>query len=160
MSYLQQPYRKTDKKPKDKRADTVGKTENFFSRNVKTITFCLTLAAFLAVFIPIGVIGIGKLDELFDPARHLPEMTLEDVVALSEREETLYLDDLTCYRGEKGEWTIGTVYTVYIGEEYLLRGVASHVDSRLESCVLYNQQTQEEVDVLEDDVRAFLAGQP
>ena len=77
MSYLQQPYRKTDKQPKDERADTVGKTENFFSRNVKTITFCLTLAAFLAVFIPIGVIGIDKLDELFDPARNLPEMTLE-----------------------------------------------------------------------------------
>ena len=156
MIDFQKPYRKKGQHEED----TAGKTENFFSRNVKTITFLLTLAVFLAVFIPIGVIGIDKIGELFDPARNLPEMTLEDVVALSEREGTLYLEDLTCYRGQRGEWTIGIVYTVYIGEEYLLRAVASHVDLRLESCILYNQQTNEEVDVLEDDVRAFLSGQP
>lgn len=139
--------------------DTAGKTENFFSRNVKLITFCVTIAVFLAVFIPIGVIGIEKMGDLLDPARKLPEMTLEDVVALSERTDTLFLEDISCYRGEKGDWTIGIVYTVYIGEEYILRGTASHVDLRLESCILYNVITEKGVDVLKDDVRAFLNDQ-
>lgn len=139
--------------------DVRVKTESFGSRNVKTITFIVVVAVFLCIFIPIGVIGIGDFTDLFDPAKKLPEMTLEDVVALSERTDTLFLDDVSCFRGEEGEWNIGMVYTIGIGEDYILRAVASHVDSRLESCFLYNLNTGDKVDVLEDDVRAFLTEQ-
>ena len=38
--------------------DTVGKTENFFTRNVKLITFLICLGVFLAFFGPITVFTI------------------------------------------------------------------------------------------------------
>lgn len=142
-----------------KPSEVVGKTESFGSRNVKTITFFVVIAVFLCAFIPIGVIGIRQFSDFFDPANKLPEMTLEDVVALSEREEILFLEDVSCFRGEQGEWRIGIFYTVEIGTDYTLSAVASHVDQRLESCVLTNLNTGETVDVLTEDVRAFLQAQ-
>ena len=139
--------------------EVVGKTESFGFRNVKTITFLVVIALFLCVFIPVGVIGIQDFIDFFDPANKLPEMTLEDVAVLSEKDAVLFLEDVSRFRGKTGEWTIGLLYTVEIGEDYILRAVASHVDQRLESCVLTNLKTGDEVDVLKDDVRAFLREQ-
>ena len=67
----------------DNRPDTRGKTENFFSRNVRLITFLICVSVFLAFFVPI--VAYEVVDYLADARDNRPEMTMSDVLRLSEQ---------------------------------------------------------------------------
>ena len=58
---------KKDQAPKPSRfEDTKGETETFATRNVRLITFLVCIGVFLAVFIPIGVVGISQYRDWFE----------------------------------------------------------------------------------------------
>ena len=135
--------------------DTAGKTENFGTRNVKLITFLIVTGVFLVLFLPMAIFGI---DMAIDWAERddRPQMTLEDVVRLSEEERELYLSDLEKYQGDLIEYDYETHYSVEIAPSYYLRAVAEKNTGKLLYFEMINTDTKNKVDILTEDVRAYL----
>ena len=136
---------------------TAGKTENFATRNVRLITFLICMGVFLAMFIPVGVMGIQNFLDSLEPDTGLPAMTLEDVIRLSESRSEVTFAQITCFDGERSEWPRqGEVhYTVEIGD-YVLVAVADRWHEKLQFLELSKKGSDAQVDVLNEDVREFL----
>ena len=145
-------WKKTEK---NEEKDTAGKTENFGTRNVRLITFLVCISVFLAVFIPVGFWGFHAVQDWFEKDER-PQMTLSDVVYLSERTGDLYLSDLTGYAGEQETYDAGIHYSIEIEQRYYLRAVADVATKKLYYFEMVDFETQEKVDILTEDVRAFL----
>lgn len=148
-------FKKDPKAAPERGKETVGKTENFGSRNVKLITFLVCLGVLLALFIPVGVIGIDAVIDFLERDER-PEMTVADVVALSEQEGALYLSDLTRFQGTLDEQTWELHYIIDIAPCYHLRAVADKDSQKLLYFTMLNLDTGASVNVLTDDVRAFV----
>ncbi len=156
--------------------DTKGKTENFFTRHVKLITFLCCLTVFLAVFGPWSIFRI--MDYIEEKSDTRPYMTGADLLALSELDRNLYYDDI---KGFKGQEKINSHrYSVDLGE-----GVTEMreedkeiyyymtVDGRYQALAVADIQTgmiiyfrvtdpksNLEANVLTDNIADFLAGIP
>ncbi len=150
-------WKKTvDEKAERKREkDTAGKTETFATRNVRLITFLVCISVFLAVFIPVGFWGFQTVQGWMEKDER-PQMTLADVVSLSERNGELYLSDLTGFVGEQETYDMGIHYSIEIEPRYYLRAVADVATQKLYYFEMVDLETQEKVDILTEDVRAFL----
>ncbi len=135
--------------------DTAGKTETFFTRHVRLITFLICTGIFLILFLPMAIFGI---DMAIDWAKgeDRPQMTLEDVIRLSEAERDLYLSDLTAFEGEISEFEYETHYAIKIEPKYYLRAVAELNTNKLIYFEMRDLESGEQVNILTEDVRAFL----
>ena len=134
---------------------TVGKTENFFTRHVKLITFLLCMTVFLAGFIPVAVIGINDFIEWTKPDSDLPVMTKEDVIKLSEQNE-VFFSQITCYQGETGDFGYEIHYTAPVEDGYYVVAVADkYANNKLLYLYVHKEGTTVKADVLRDDIREF-----
>ena len=156
--------------PKEKA--TVGKTETFFTRNVKLITFLICLGVFLALFGPITVFTVINYIEERQDER--PVMSEEELLALSELDRDLYYSDIKVFKGREDVKTIevsvdggGTqtkeveiYYYFDVGEDYSALAIADIDTGKIIYFRLNNKNTQRKADVLKDDIRSFLDGNP
>ena len=155
--------------------DTVGKTENFFTRNVKLITFLICLGVFLAFFGPITVFTI--INYIEERADNRPIMTEEELIALSELDRDLYFSDIEKFKGTKDiksykypveveggtemrEEEVEIYYYLDIGEDYNALVISEIDTGKIIYFRLSNKNNQWKADVLKDDIRSFLAGNP
>ena len=156
--------------PKEKA--TVGKTENFFTRNVKLITFLVCIAVFLAFFGPLTVFTIANYIKEKQDTR--PVMSEEELIALSELDRDLYFSDIENFKGTKDVKTIsvsveggGTetkeveiYYYFDVGNDYSALAIAEIDTEKIIYFRLNNKKNQWKADVLKDDIRSFLDGNP
>lgn len=158
-----------------KHKDTAGKTENFFTRNVKLITFLICVGVFLAFFGPITVFTI--INYIEERADNRPVMTEEELIALSELDRDLYFSDIEKFKGTKDvksykypveveggtemrEEEVEIYYYLDIGEDYTALAISEIDTGKIIYFQLSNKKTLWKADVLKDDIRSFLAGNP
>lgn len=154
------------------RKDTAGKTENFFTRNVRLITFLVCIAVFLAFFGPYTVFKIIAYIEERQDTRSV--MSEEELIALSELDRDLYYSDIKGFKGTEDIKTItvsdgggGTevkeveiYYYFEVGEDYSALAIAEIDTEKIIYFQVSNVNNQWRADVLKDDIRSFLAGNP
>lgn len=130
-------------------------TETFWTRHVRLITFLVCITVFSAVFLPLAYFGV---DHWIDRTRRddRAQMTLEDVIRLSESDRDLYLTDLTVFCGETSDFEHETHYIIEIEPSYYLRAVAERDTGKLLYFEMVNFENGKQVDILTEDVRAFL----
>ncbi|MBQ7346957.1 MAG: hypothetical protein IJW55_03295 [Clostridia bacterium] len=141
-------------KPAKEEKTTKGKTETFFSRNVRLITFLITLGVFLAAFLPIAYL---EAREYFgQDADTRPKMTTYDLIILSEQPE-IKMSQLTKFACEESrqEGQNFSLIQLYIEPNYIVMASADTATGMVVYCKMLNNETNEEIDVLEDDVRAY-----
>lgn len=90
--------------------DTAGKTENFFTRNVKLITFLICVTIILSPFVIVYI-----QDTLEDKRlENRPEMTVDELVLLAERAKDLRRVDFAKFEGYCTESEMqGMKYAMY-----------------------------------------------
>ena len=125
--------------------DTAGETETFWTRNVRLLTFLICTAVFLAVFGPISVFQIKSCIE--ENATGDP-LTADAVITLAERRLALKLSDFEDYEKTVSEGEDAVLYTIKVGEEYLVMVGAEDEDGMLTTFTVSRIQTDETVDVL------------
>lgn len=146
-------YEKKERKPEP---ETAGRTENFASRNVKTITFVCCIAVFLAVFGPFSVFRIREyLNSRQEPPAETV-MTEADLCDLARDREYLLLSDFQTFRGDLQEWDFGTFYTIRIEPDLIVAVGSDPKTGRVNYFKVRNTDTNREVDVLTGDLDAFL----
>ncbi len=62
--------------------DTVGKTETFFSRNVKLLTFIICMAVILSLMAAFGIWRMLNQESMKEPENRMTVLQMEDLVAL------------------------------------------------------------------------------
>ena len=132
--------------------DTAGKTENFFTRNVKLITFLICITV---IFSPFVIVYIK--DTIEDKRlANRPEMTVDELVVIAERAKDLRRADLAKFDDycEESEMQ-GMKYAMYripiIHERNLVLSVS--FDTSLNYAFylkLIDQDTREELDLLKE----------
>lgn len=143
--------------------DTAGKTETFFTRNVKLITFLICVVVILSPFV------LTYIQDTIEDKRleKRPEMTVDNLVAIAERGDDLRQRDLSSFVGYRTEVEMqGMKYAMYripiIHEDDLVLSIS--FDASLDYVFhlkLINQDTKEELDLLSDEVKdleEFLTG--
>ena len=143
--------------------DTVGKTETFFTRNVKLITFLICVVVIFSPFV------LTYIQDTLENKRleKRPEMTVENLIAIAERGDDLRQRDLSSFVGYRTEVEMqGMKYAMYripiVHEDNLVLSIS--FDASLDYVFhlkLINQDTKEELDLLSDEVRdleEFLVG--
>lgn len=146
-------------KPEEQRSETIlpdsaGKTETFFTRNVRLITFLTCIAIFLAFFGPVSVFTIGKLIER--RADQKKPMTVEETLKLAENPAAVTFDLLRKYDGRYNETE--TVEAYYMDfEKYLILAIRNKTTGKL-TVFLENLDSGVRINLLTDDVRAFFDG--
>lgn len=133
-----------------KQIDTAGKTENFFTRNVKLITFLICITV---IFSPFVIVYIKDTIEDKRLASR-PEMTVDELVLIAERSKNLRQADLAkfddyCERSEMQ----GMQYAMYripvMHERDLVLSVS--FDASIDHVFyfkLIDQDSREEIDLL------------
>ena len=134
-----------------------GKTESFFTRNVRTITFLVTLGLFLVVFIPIAILEAKEYFGQDADAR--PQMQLTDVIRFSESPSGVTPAQLKAYAcvelADMGE-VYESFYEFQIEPHYRMLAVINNNTGNVTYLTISNVKTNEDADVLEDDIRAFI----
>lgn len=140
----------------------VGKTETFWTRNVKLITFIVTVSILLALFIPIAILEAK--DYFSQKNDDRPKMTESDFCELMDRKNTLQLKDFTAYVGREMEGAQGDYryYYIQLSDHCLITVVADRETGKVERCLLRDDAMEESVDMMSElvDARAYFAGQP
>ena len=135
-----------------KQIDTAGKTENFFSRNVKLITFLICITV---IFSPFVIVYIKDTIEDQRLASR-PKMTVDELVVIAEKSKDLHKADLAKFADycEESEMQ-GMQYAMYripiLHERNLVLSVS--FDSAIDYVFyfkLIDQDTREEVDLLKE----------
>ena len=131
------------------------KTESFFSRHVKLITFLATLGVFLAIFGPIFVLEAK--DYFGANADTRPHMKLYDLILLSEQEGDISLKQLTkyaCMETTSGDKTTTVVKLEVDDGRYMVIATADNNTGKVIACQVLDNETNVQLDVLKDDLRA------
>ena len=131
------------------------KTESFFSRHARLITFLATLGVFLAIFGPIFVLEAK--DYFGAGADTRPDMKLYDLILLSEQEDDLTLRQLTKYACKEtvSDDKATTVVKVEVDNgRYLVIATANRSTGKVVECQMLDNETNVQLDVLKDDLRA------
>ena len=133
-----------------KQIDTAGKTENFFTRNVKLITFLICITV---IFSPFVIVYIKDTIEDKRGASR-PEMTVDELVLIAERSKNLRQADLAKFDDycEESEMQ-GMQYAMYripvMHERNLVLSVS--FDASIDHVFyfkLIDQDSREEIDLL------------
>lgn len=136
-------------------------TETFFTRNVRTITFLICMAVFLAVAGPWSFFRIRDAIYEYQESKREP-MTVADVIQLSEYTRDVFLSDVDKFKGERSNWTNEIHYTVEIEDKYLLYVVAEPNTQKILYATLTHLDCVEEeyeskmADVLKKDIATFI----
>ncbi len=155
--------------------DTVGKTETFFTRHVKLITFLCCLGVFLAIFGPWSVFRI--VDYIKEKSDDRIVMTGQDLLALSEMDRNLYYNDIKGFKCEEKinshryNTEISEGVTEVIVEDKEIYCYFLNVDGRYNALAIVDIQSQMVIyfrvtdsksdlkaNVLTDNIADFLAG--
>ena len=147
-----------------KQIDTAGKTETFFTRNVKLITFLICI---LIIFSPFAIVYIK--DTIEDKRlANRPEMTVDELVLIAERSKDLRQRDLAKFEDYREESEMqGMQYAMYripiVHERDLVLSISfdSSMDYVFYLKLIY-QDTREELDLLKeaDKLEEFLIALP
>ena len=129
-----------------KEQDTKGKTETFWTRNVKAITFFICLAVFLAAFGPWSVFRI--MDAIEESRVDGKLMDAGDVLDLAENRDSLYFSQFEEYHGEVQEWEFGKYYIINIEETYLVMVGTEMTNGRISYFTVTHIPSNEEIDVM------------
>ena len=151
MSNWKKKYGEVD--PRD-RVTTKGQTETFATRNVRLITFLITLGVFLAVFLPIAYMEAREYFRQGEDTR--PKMTTYDLVVLSEQPE-IRVEQLRKFACEekKQSGQNFVLITIEIDPHYTVMASADTATGVVGYCHVLNNETNEELDVLTEDLRAY-----
>lgn len=143
--------------------ETAGKTETFFSRNVKLITFLICVAIILSPFV------ITYIQDVMETRREaeLPKMTVDELVFIAERGNDLRQRDLSGYEDYREEIDMqGMKYASYripvLHEKELYLSISFDMTMDYVFYVnLTDLDTREELDLLScaDQIEEFLTTQ-
>lgn len=143
--------------------ETAGKTETFFSRNVKLITFLICVAIILSPFV------ITYIQDVMETRREaeLPKMTVDELVFIAERGNDLRQMDLSGYEDYREEIDMqGMKYASYripvLHEKDLYLSISFDMTMDYVFYVnLTDLDTREELDLLSqaDQIEEFLTTQ-
>ena len=143
--------------------ETAGKTETFFSRNVKLITFLICVAIILSPFV------ITYIQDVMETRREaeLPQMTVDELVFIAERGNDLRQRDLSKYEDYREEIDMqGMKYASYripvLHEKDLYLSISFDMTMDYVFYVnLTDLNTREELDLLSqaDQIEEFLTTQ-
>ena len=139
------------KKESPKDEDTAGKTETFWTRYVKAITFFVCLAIFLAVFGPWSVFRI--MDAIEQSRLEDRTMDVEDILYFAERRDALYFSQFEEYEGDLQEWEFGKYYAIKIKDTHLIMVGTEMADGRVNYFTVTHLSTNEVVDVMKEDFK-------
>ena len=134
--------------------DTAGKTESFFTRNVKLITFLICIAVFLGIFGPLSVFHIYQYYvEVQEDASYV-DMTEDDLRALAKRANVLTEKDFERFtREDGGEWEVGPktgrMFYIQIGERYLLSCMVEKESKSVVYLKLLDDESEKTYDLLD-----------
>lgn len=134
--------------------DTKGKTETFFTRHVRLITFLITLSVLLAVFLPIAYMEAKDYYGQHKDSR--PKMEVYDLVILSEQ-PAIHRKQLTkfaCVESEKRDQSFCLIQ-IEIEPHYTVFASADLLSGEVIYCTMLNNETNETVDVLTADLRVY-----
>ena len=143
--------------------ETAGKTETFFSRNVKLITFLICVAIILSPFV------ITYIQDVMEERREaeLPKMTVDELVFIAERGNDLRQMDLSKYEDYREEIDMqGMKYASYripvLHEKELYLSISFDMTMDYVFYVnLTDLDTRKELDLLScaDQIEEFLTTQ-
>ena len=135
------------KKRRREPCDTAGKTENFFTRNVKAITFFVCLALFLTFLGPMSIFRIMEIVDERTPDGEI--MQLQDILTLAEQHDTLTMERFTVYDGDKQTLAeLGSYYRIRVDGRFLVTVGTERDDGRITYFCVTRMQTEEEIDVM------------
>ena len=146
--------------------ENAGKTETFWTRNVKLIAFLLTTV------IVLGIPVVYFLVRDYEPKDTRPEMTVAQLKELASRPTTVSAEELEKYLGEKEERkidgvTVEVYYYITVEGRYHLDAVkalssdstggSANKEAKLAYLSIYDRVTHERLDLLSKkaDVNAF-----
>ena len=133
------------------------KTENFFSTHVRLITFLITLSVFLFGFLLLEIPNIkerwGQYADMRDP------MTIQRLVVLSEQESGISERQIKEYKSRVDDDEYETYYYFDIEPHYQVIAVVDKNTRLVIYCNLLNESNGDRVDVLTEDLRAYLEAQ-
>ena len=133
------------------------KTENFFSTHVRLITFLITLSVFLFGFLLLEIPNIkerwGQYADMRDP------MTVQRLVVLSEQESGISERQIKEYKSRVDDDEYETYYYFDIEPHYEVIAVVDKNTRLVIYCNLLNESNGDRVDVLTEDLRAYLEAQ-
>ena len=133
------------------------KTENFFSTHVRLITFLITLSVFLFGFLLLEIPNIkerwGQYADMRDP------MTIQRLVVLSEQESGISERQIKEYKSKVDEGEYEIYYYFDIEPHYEVIAVVDKNTRLVIYCTLLNESNGDKVDVLTEDLRAYLEAQ-
>ena len=130
--------------------DTAGKTETFFTRNVKLITFLICICVIFSPFVYVYIMDTIEDKRL----EKRPEMTVDELVFIAERAKDLRQRDLDKFEGYLTESEMqGMKYAMYripiLHEKDLVLSVSfdASMDYVFHLKLIY-QDTRKELDLL------------
>lgn len=131
------------------------KFKAFVSSHVRLITFLTTVAVFLLVLGPIFVLEAKEYFGQDSDAR--PVMQLYDVITLSEQDSDILKTQLTKYQchESKQDGENCTLIRIDIEPYYRLFATTDDQTGVVVYCKLLNEKSGYELNVLEDDLRAY-----
>ena len=132
---------------------TVSKTETFFTRHVRLITCLVCIAVFMVLFWPIAMPEMHKFSHEGDIR---PKMTVNDVVRISGMGNRFTEAEAAKYVGIQTDTDYENYYYIDVEPHYQVLAVFDKDTKLLLFCQLSNQETDEKIDLMKDDVEAFL----
>ena len=132
------------------------KKENFFSANVRLITFVITVAVFLGLFLLLEIPNIKDYWRQYTDMRDT--MTIQRLVVLSEQ-DAISERQIKEYRSKTNDDEYETWYYFDIEPHYQVIAVVDKNTDLVIYCNLLNEKTGERIDVLKDDLRAYIEAQ-
>lgn len=147
--------------------ESTGRTENFFTRNIRVITFALCVLLFFGAAWAIGSAVYGKREANREGA----VITRADVLALAGKKQYVTLSDFRRFKGDEQKKSVtvtervgdtvveheksaGVYYYIDVEEEFLLLGVFDP-NGTVIYCTLTHLSTGRQADLLTDDVNTF-----
>lgn len=152
LDWKYKPKEKTTPEEPSKDAIAEEKPESFASRHVKVITFIVCMAVFFVLCGPVNVFWLWqrKHDGYVDG---IP-MTQADLIRLSEQENLRTIADLQKYEGQRSDGENRIFYTIEF-DHYILLCIGDKNTMQVLTCSLEDTETEDQVDVLTGNVRAF-----
>lgn len=133
------------------------KTETFFTRHVKLITFLCTVGVFLAIFGPIMVLEAREYYGQDKDAR--PEMTMYDMILLSEQ-KPMRVEQLTkfaCVESDADGQNTTVIRLEIDGGRYMAVATADTMTGVVVECLIQDMEgdSDDRWDAVKDDLRSI-----
>lgn len=139
--------------PEEKRDQPAGKTESFFNRNVRLITFLICLAILLALIGPFSIFRIREWIESRQSEGKI--LTAEDVVRFASEPSSVRFENFRKYDGMYNEGKYVKYYYISFDSHYLLVVTADKETDEIKVCMVSDMNSDNEADLMKDDIPAF-----